>query len=128
MEDELYFGKYIRQKRLEKHTPALDIARYLGISNPHWCDIEKGRRKPPELEKLEELAKFLKLTNEERATMLDLAGKYSGQPAEDISQWIMAVPGLSAALRTAKENKLEDGEDWNEMVNEMIRRRNLKEK
>lgn len=125
MDNEKYFGQFIREKRIAKHITILEVTSELGISNPYWCDIEKGRRRPPDLEKLEKLAKMLELTYDERSTMMDLAGMYSDQAAEDITGYILTVPGISTALRIAKDNNV-TGEEWQEMIKEMISRHNLK--
>lgn len=124
MKDGLFFGSYIRAKRLEKHITALDLARALGIGNPYWCDIEKGNRNPPDFEKLEKLAALLELTPEEKGVMMDLAGSYREQAAPDLSAWILATPGLSTALRTARDMDVSPDE-WLEMVEEMKCRKGL---
>ena len=124
MKDELSFGSYIRAKRLEKHVPALDLAREIGISNPYWCDIEKNRRNPPDIDKLEKLANLLELTPEEKGQMMDLAGEYREQAAPDLNAWILATPGLSTALRTARDIEA-SADEWLEMVEEMKRRKGL---
>lgn len=124
MKDDLFFGSYIRAKRLEKHIAALDLARALGIGNPYWCDIEQGNRNPPDFEKLEKLASLLELTPEEKGVMMDLAGSYREQAAPDLSAWILATPGLSTALRTARDMDVSPDE-WLQMVEEMKRRKGL---
>ena len=124
MKDELFFGSFIREKRLDRHMTILELARALEISNPYWCDIEKGNRNPPDFEKLEKLAALLELTPEEKGVMMDLAGSYREQAAPDLSAWILATPGLSTALRTARDMDVSPDE-WLEMVEEMKRRKGL---
>ena len=124
MKDELFFGSFISEKRLDRHMTILELARALEISNPYWCDIEKGNRNPPDFEKLEKLAALLELTPEEKGVMMDLAGSYREQAAPDLSAWILATPGLSTALRTARDMDVSPDE-WLEMVEEMKRRKGL---
>ena len=124
MKDDLFFGSFVRSKRLDRHMTILELARALEISNPYWCDIEKGNRNPPDIEKLEKLAELLELTPEERGTMMDLAGEYREQAAPDISAWILATPGVSAALRQAKDMDF-SADDWAAVVEEMKRRKGL---
>ena len=124
MKDDLFFGSFVRSKRLDRHVTILELARALDISNPYWCDIEKGNRNPPDIAKLEKLAQLLELTDEERGTMMDLAGEYREQAAPDISAWILATPGVSAALRQARDMDF-SADDWNAMVEEMKRRKGL---
>lgn len=124
MKDDLFFGSFVRSKRLDRHMTILELARALDISNPYWCDIEKGNRNPPDIAKLEKLAQLLELTDEERGTMMDLAGEYREQAAPDISAWILATPGVSVALRQARDMDF-SADDWNAMVEEMKRRKGL---
>ena len=124
-EKELDFGTFIRNKRIDQHKTLLEVARVLEISNPYYCDIEKGNRNPPDIEKLNRLADFLEMTPDERGIMMDLAGRFREQTAPDINEWILATPGVSAALRQAKELDF-SSDDWLAMVEEMKRRKGLK--
>lgn len=93
----------------------------LGCSAPFLSDVERDRRNPFELDKLELLSNILGLTPEEKATMLDLAGKKRNSVAPDLPDYIMQHGYVSAALRTARD--LDAGEkEWMEFV------RRLKEK
>ena len=46
------FGTYFAEKRNEKEISLRQMARLLGISAPYLGDVEHGRRKPLEIEKL----------------------------------------------------------------------------
>lgn len=115
------FGEYIAKKRIEKGITLRKMADLLDCSAPFLSDVEHDRRNPFELDKLELLSKILGLTPEEKATMLDLAGKKRNSVAPDLPDYIMQHGYVSAALRTARD--LDAGEkEWMEFV------RRLKEK
>ena len=68
----LTFGEFLQRKREEKQITLRKMAEKLHMSAPYLSDIEKGRRNPPEMEKLELIANILLLTDEEKSAMLDL--------------------------------------------------------
>ena len=98
------------------------MADLLDCSAPFLSDMEKGRRNPLSLEKLELAAKILKLTPGENDLMLDLAGRKRQSVPPDLPEYIMDRDYVSAALRTARD--FGAGEDeWNKFVEELKKRR-----
>ena len=118
------FGTFIAQKRLEKDVKLRPIAEKLGVSVTYLSDIIKGRRNPPDIEGLENLAKVLNLSKEEREEMLDLAGRERKQVSPDLPEYIMdeALPNARVALRRAKSRRL--GDDFWQEVNQIIDKKN----
>ena len=78
------FGTYFAEKRNEKEISLRQMARLLGISAPYLGDVEHGRRKPLEIEKLTRAMDVLGLNEEERNTMFDLAGEARDTVAPDL--------------------------------------------
>lgn len=118
----LNFGDFITQKREEKKITLREMAKKLNITPPYLSDVEKDRRNPFDLDKLELLANILMLSEEEKTTMLDLAGKKRNEVAPDLPEYIMERDYVSAALRTARD--LDAGEEeWLEFVKELKRRK-----
>ena len=116
------FGEYIAKKRIEKGITLRKMADLLDCSAPFLSDVEHDRRNPFELDKLELLSKILGLTPEEKATMLDLAGKKRNSVAPDLPDYIMQHGYVSAALRTARD--LDAGEkEWMEFVRRLKERK-----
>ena len=115
------FGEFISQKRVEKQITLRKMADMLGVSAPFLTDVEKDRRNPFDMEKLTQLAKILGLSNEERELMFNLAGKKRNAVAPDLPEYIMERDYVSAALRTARD--LDAGEDWNQFVEELRKRK-----
>ena len=116
------FGEFVQEKREEKKITLRKFADTIGFSAPFWSDVEKGRRNPPEIDKLQLIARTLNLTDEENAMMLDLAGKKRNSVAPDLPDYIMERGYVAAALRTARD--LDAGEEeWNEFIEELRKRK-----
>ena len=109
------FGEFLQKKRLENEIT-------LGITAPYLTDIEKDRRNPPEIQKLDKIAEILSLTEEEKAVMFDLAGKQRNSVAPDLPDYIMKRDYVAAALRTARDLDA-DEDDWLKFVEELKQRK-----
>jgi len=53
------FGEFVSNRRKEKKYSLRKMAELLDLSPAYWSDIEKGRRNPPNINKLKELAELL---------------------------------------------------------------------
>lgn len=93
------FGDFIAQKRTEKGITLRKMADMLGCSTPFLSDVEKDRRNPFDMDKLNQVAQILMLSPEENALMLDLAGKKRNSVAPDLPDYIMQRDYVSAALQ-----------------------------
>ena len=62
----LNFGDFITQKRQERGITLRDMAKRLNITPPYLSDVEKDRRNPFDIDKLELLAQILMLSEEEK--------------------------------------------------------------
>ena len=119
------FGKFIREKRLERGLTLRGLAARLGLSPVYMSNIETDRRAAPTREYLEKLANELSLSKEDRGRMLDLAAKSKTQQVSaDLPDYIMERDIVRAALRTAKEVDATD-EEWQEFIDRLTKR-NLK--
>lgn len=116
------FGEFLQRKREEKQITLRKMADLLGFSAPFLSDVEKDRRNPPELAKLEQIADILGLSYEEKETMFNLAGKKRDSVAPDLPEYIMSRDYVAAALRTARD--LDAGEEeWLRFVEELRQRK-----
>ena len=98
------------------------MAEQLGFSAPFLSDVEKDRRNPPELAKLEQIAEILGLDDNDKQTMYNLAGKKRDSVAPDLPDYIMKRDYVAAALRTARD--LDAGEEeWLQFVKELKERK-----
>jgi transcriptional regulator with XRE-family HTH domain len=116
------FGDFIAKKREEKQITLREMDKILDISPPYLSDVEKDRRNPFELEKLEQLSNILHLSEEEETIMFNLAGKKRDEVAPDLPDYIKGRDYVSAALRTARD--LDAGEEeWLKFVEELKNRK-----
>ena len=97
------FGEFITKKREDKNITLRDMAKRLDITPPYLSDVEKDRRNPFDLEKLNQLAQILGLSEEDKVLMLDLAGKKRGEVPPDLPSYIMERDYVSVALRAARD-------------------------
>ncbi len=110
------FGAYIREKRTARDMTLRKLASELGIAPAYMSDIEKGRRYPPDREKLYDMARILELTEAERDDMFDLAADEKEEAvSQDISDYIMESQKARQALRTAKKNNITE-DKWEEVI------------
>ena len=116
------FGEFLQKKREAKQITLRKMAEMLKMSAPYLSDIEKGRRNPPEMDKLDQIAQILLLSDEERTVMLDLAGKMRNTVAPDLPEYIMERDYVSAALRTARDLDANEA-DWLRFVEELRQRK-----
>ena len=98
------FGKFIETKRKTLGITLRGLAAELNIAPAFMSDIEKGHRYPPQKEKLYEMAKILKLSEEDTNTMFDLAaGERENGIAPDLPEYIMGNQAARTALRMARD-------------------------
>lgn len=116
------FGDFLQKKRTEKEITLRKMAEMIGITAPYLTDIEKDRRNPPEMEKLETIARILNLSDEEKAIMFDLAGKKRNSVAPDLPEYIMERDYVSAALRTARDLDASE-QEWLNFVEDLKKRK-----
>ena len=116
------FGEFLQRKRTEKQITLRKMAEMIGITAPYLTDIEKARRNPPEMEKLELISQILMLNDEDKTPMYDLAGKKRNSVAPDLPDYIMEHDYVSAALRTARDLDASEA-DWLKFVEELKQRK-----
>lgn len=108
------FGDFIAEKRKQNDISLRKMAELLDISPAYWSDIEKGRRNPPNINKIEEIAKILGLTPEETDYMIDIASEDRDEIPMDLPDYIK-VSGLArTALRKARKIESEGKSDITE--------------
>lgn len=109
------FGVFVAEKRKEKELSLRKMADLLDLSPAYWSDIEKGRRNPPNLSKIEEIAKLLSLSQEEKEAMIDMASEDRNEIPMDLPEYIKDSDLARAALRKArKKDETEGGNDITE--------------
>jgi len=128
----MFFGEFIRKKRLadSRELNQQDVADHLGISLSYISAIENRRKPPFDGDKLEELAKFLNLSEEDTALMFDLAGRETREVPYDIQDTFMydEVGNLARyALRQSKAGFIKE-EDWKTFIRQAEEKRRTEDK
>lgn len=120
------FGQFVREKRLDTGEVTLrDVGQALGISLSLYSDIEHDRRNPGESFDYEALARLLRLTDEEKALMYDLAAKKRKAVPPDIEHVMMNTESgnmARMALRMTNAGIARE-EDWKEFIRQLERKK-----
>ncbi len=116
------FGEFLQKKREAKQITLRKMADMLDITAPYLSDIEKDRRNPPDMDKLEQISSILLLNDEDKTLMFDLAGKKRNSVAPDLPEYIMGREYVAAALRTARDLDADEA-DWLKFVEELRNRK-----
>lgn len=117
------FGEVIKEKRLA-HNPRYTLkkmAEALGMNLTHLSDVENGRKKPFDKEKIELFCQILGLTSEEKEYLYDIAARDSNSVSADIADTLMYTEEgdyARALLRRANEGK-GNIELWKEFIRKM---------
>lgn len=104
------FGEFILTRRKSKGITQKKIAEALGVTCVYICDIEKGRRNPPNDEYLLILKQILALSEDESNMLYDLAAASKHSVSSDLSEYVMSSDVVRKALRLAKDKATQ--EDW----------------
>ena len=105
------FGSYLRQLREKRKLRQEDLAKAINVSTVYICDIEKGRRNPPDIEKLKVWEKLLGLTEKEMACFYDMVGQERKEMPPDIVEYMIKHPEARNAIRRIMADSREY--DWN---------------
>ncbi len=110
------FGKFIEEKRKALGITLRGLAAELNIAPAFMSDIEKGHRYPPSKEKLFQLAEVLKLNEEDKNKMFDLAARErENTVSSDLSDYIMENDKVRVALRLARDSGT-DEKEWQKII------------
>ncbi len=129
-EKHMRFGEFIKSKRIrdDREITLKDMATTLGLSLSMLSDIEQGRRKPFDSEKIEKFCDYLQLSNEDKALAYDLAARDRGEIPSDIDDIMMhSEIGDMARFALRMSNAgLADEEDWKTFIREIEKKRGTK--
>lgn len=110
------FGEYVKEKRLEKGVNLRKLAEILDIVPAYMSDIEKGRRYPPDKEKIYKIVEALSLTESETNKLFDLAAlAKENTVSPDLPEYIVGNDTLRVALRKARDINA-DEDDWSKVI------------
>lgn len=116
------FGEFVKDKRQKLGITLRAFADVLHIAPSYVSDIEKGKRNAPTQDILESMSQILKLNDEEKNTLFDLAACSKNEIAQDLTSYVSDNPNLRVALRKAKELNFGD-EEWVKIIEEIINKK-----
>lgn len=120
--NELTFGSFVRQKRLESEMSLRALAQRLELSPVYMSNIENDLKPAPSQAKLDKLVKIFTLDKTDTELLWDLAAKSRKQRVSvDLPDYIMERDIVRVALRTARECEATD-EDWQEFIDKLNKR------
>lgn len=110
------FGKFIESRRKAIGMTLRGLAAELDIAPAFMSDIEKGHRYPPNKERLYDMARILRLNEEDTNRMFDLAaGERENSVSPDLPDYIMSNESVRVALRMARDNGATEA-DWQKVI------------
>ena len=109
--DNDFFGKVLRNLRLDAKIGLRELAASVKISPGYLSDIEQGNVPPPKVTVVLEMANALGI---DKGVLLSAARKID----PDLSSYITEKPGVADFLRMAREKGFED-DDW-ERLSQMV--------
>jgi len=129
-EKHMRFGDFTRKKRLAapQERTMQDVADHLGISLSYVSAVESCNKRPFDGERLERLAKYYDLSEEDTALMFDIAGRENNEvpyDIEDIFLYEEIGELVRYALRLSKSGTILE-EDWKKFIRTMEDRQELK--
>jgi transcriptional regulator with XRE-family HTH domain len=122
-EKHMRFGDYIRKKRLAdpRELTQQDVADHLGVSLSYMSAVENRHKRPFDGGRLEALAGYLNLSEEEAALMFDLASRENREVPYDIEDTLMyenVGDLIRYATRQSKAGFIQE-EDWKTFIRQM---------
>ena len=112
--------KFIKGKK-ERNKIRTDLEKIKELDNKLYkSDIEKGKRNAPTQDILEAMVHVLKLNDEDKNTLFDLAADSKNEIARDITEYVSDNQNVRVALRRAKELNLGE-EEWLQIIEDMMK-------
>jgi transcriptional regulator with XRE-family HTH domain len=119
----LRFGDYIRKKRLAdpRELTMQNVADHLDISLSYMSAVENRHKRPFDGERLEMLADFLRLSENETALMYDLASRENREVPYDIEETLMYEDVGDLIRYAARQSKAGfiQADDWKAFIRQM---------
>lgn len=128
------FGKILEHQRKKLNLTLMEAAKKLDISFSYLCDMEKGRKLPPNSTKethrdlLQKIKEEYQMADNEYEELLKASDQElidKGHISNDISEYMSDNPLATIALRKAVNKSLSET-DWKEIIKKIEERNNEK--
>ena len=116
--ENMRFGPFIRTRRKEADATLQDVAEVIGISVSMLNDIEHGRRRPFEADKIKSFCKYLELDAVDEAELYDKAARENRKvPSDLVDTFLYSEVGTLCrkAIRMTDRGEANE-EDWQEFL------------
>lgn len=124
--EKVSFGKHIEMLRKAKEKSLRETAKAIGVSPQFYSEVEKDRRSAFTKERLEKLAVFLMLDEEQTHTLYDIAAQARTSNdvvvPQDCVDYLVDNPYVVQALRLSKETGAGEKE-WQLLLDELKARK-----
>ena len=130
-EKHMRFGDFIRKKRLDdpRELTMKDVAEQLDCTFQYISLVENNRTDPFDGERLEILAEYLNLSEEDTALMYDLASRAKREVPYDIEDTLMyedVGDMIRYATRQTKAGFMKE-EDWKTIIRQIEEKKKQQE-
>lgn len=95
------FTEYLKRLREEYGISKAELARKMNLSIQYIVEIESGRSKPPTLERCSQIAQALKLTEDQKNNLINLA--VQERASDELKPYILKEPQKSYGLSSSKK-------------------------
>lgn len=118
------FGKFLKEKRINKGISVRAMASKLDISVSYLSELESGVKLPPNSSKkgygdlIQRIIEYLELNQEDENKMRELADSVlgsNGYMPNDMTKYVEDMPLAMAALRKAKNANLSESQ-WQKII------------
>ena len=99
------FNAYLKQIREKRDMTKTELARKVGISIQYVVEVESGRSKPPTLERCQQIAKALALSEDEKNTFVNLAALE--RASKELKPFVAKEPQTPYAAGDSQQDPLE---------------------
>ena len=118
MTDNLKFGQFISEKRIERSMNKKELSGEIGISIAYLSQIESGTRSNPSVEILNRIVEKLALSTADTYKLYDLYAAANNTISPDVSEYIKKNEIILKVIRTARESNA-DEQDWIMVIDQL---------
>lgn len=117
------FGKYLEQLRRSREKTLRETGKAIGVSPQFYSEVEKGRRNVLTKDRMEKLADYLVLNEEERHTLYDKAKDANNAALPmDCEDYAADHAFVAEALRLSKATGAGEKE-WQRLLDDLRARK-----
>lgn len=121
--ERINFGKYLEQLRRSREKTLRETGKAIGVSPQFYSEVEKGRRNVLTKDRMEKLADYLVLNEEERHTLYDKAKDANNAALPmDCEDYAADHAFVAEALRLSKATGAGEKE-WQRLLDDLRARK-----